>query len=50
MKAVERVAAVLKSQGTTEAIEGELCTYAEYEQVTKLSRWLEIDRRYGGAE
>lgn len=50
MRAVGRVATMLKAQGTTETIEGELCTYAEYEQVTKLSRWLEIDRRYGGPE
>ncbi len=50
MKAVERTAAALKAQGTTAAIEGDLCSYAEYEQVVKLSSWLRIDREYGGAE
>ena len=50
MKAVERAVIALMDQGTTEGVENDLCRYVDYERVTRLSRWLEIDRRYGGEE
>jgi 2-methylisocitrate lyase-like PEP mutase family enzyme len=50
MKAVERAAVALQRQGTTAAIEADLCTYTEYERTVRLARWLDIARRYGDEE
>jgi len=47
MKAVTKVVNMLKDSGTTQQMSEELLTYEEYEEVVKLSRWLNIDEKYG---
>jgi 2-methylisocitrate lyase-like PEP mutase family enzyme len=47
MKAVTKVVNMLKDSGTTQQMSEELVTYEEYEEVVKLSRWLNIDEKYG---
>jgi len=38
---------MLKDSGTTRQMSEELVTYEEYEEVLKLSEWLNIDEKYG---
>lgn len=45
MKAVARSVQILKETGTTEQMREEIFTYEEYEEVVKLSQWLNIDKR-----
>jgi len=47
MKALTKVVAMLKDSGTIRQMSEELVTYEEYEEVVKLSRWLNIDEKYG---
>jgi len=47
MKAVTKVVNMLKDSGTTRQMSEKLVTYEEYEQVLKLSEWLNIDEKYG---
>jgi 2-methylisocitrate lyase-like PEP mutase family enzyme len=47
MKAVEKAVTVLKTTGSTETLENAISRYGEYEKVVKLSKWLEIDEKYG---
>ena len=47
MKAVTKVVNMLKESGTIRQMSEELVTYEEYEEVVKLSKWLNIDEKYG---
>jgi len=47
MKAVTKVVNMLKDSGTTQQMSEKLFTYEEYEEVVKLSRWFNIDEKYG---
>ena len=50
MKAVTQVVKMFKENGTTEQLKDDLFTYSEYEDMMQLSKWLEIDGKYGEKE
>jgi len=50
MKAVTKVVNMLRDSGTTRQMSKELFTYEEYEEVVKLSEWLNIDQKYAKTE
>ena len=47
MKAVNKAVVQLKESGTTQQMKDDLFTYADYEQVTELPKWMGIDEKYG---
>jgi len=50
MKAVTKAVRVFKESGTTDQMKDDLLTYSEYEEMMQLSKWLEIDEKYGEQE
>ena len=47
MKAVTKAVLELKESGTTDQMEDDLFAYSDYEEVMELSKWLDIDEKYG---
>ena len=47
IKAVAKVVNMLRDSGTTRQMSEELVTYEEYEELVKLSKWSNIDEKYG---
>ena len=47
MKAVEKAVNILKTTGSTNALKKDIFRYREYQKVVKLTKWLEIDEKYG---
>jgi 2,3-dimethylmalate lyase len=47
MKAVEKAVTVLKTTGSTDTLRNAIFRYKDYEKVVNLSKWLEIDEKYG---
>lgn len=47
MKAVTHVVRQLKESGTTYQMKDDVFAYSEYEEVMKLSKWLDIDQKFG---
>ena len=47
MKAVKTALEGLKNTGTTSQLKESLLSYAEYEEVVNLSKWLEFDKKFG---
>ena len=47
MKAVKKAVLELKESGTTHQLKDDLFTYADYEEVTELSRWMAVHEKYG---
>jgi 2-methylisocitrate lyase-like PEP mutase family enzyme len=47
VKAVEKAVTVLKTTESTDTLKKEISRYAEYEKVVNISKWLEIDEKYG---
>lgn len=45
MKAVTKVVEKLKQSGTTHQMREEVFAYSDYEEVVKLSKWLNIDEK-----
>ena len=46
MKAVAKTVAGLKGTGTTHQMKDDLFTYADYEEVTELSKWMDVNEKY----
>ena len=47
MKAVDKAVRSLKDAGTTKTLENDVVRYQDYQRVVHLSKWLEIDEKYG---
>ena len=47
MRAVERAVTALRTRGSTDTLQNDIVRYRDYEKVVKLSKWLEIDEKYG---
>jgi len=47
MKAVTHVVRQLRESGTTYQMKDDVFAYSEYEEVMKLSKWLDIDQKFG---
>jgi methylisocitrate lyase len=47
IKAATKAVQMLRAEGSVEQMRGELSTYEEYAEVVKLSRWLEMENKYG---
>jgi 2-methylisocitrate lyase-like PEP mutase family enzyme len=46
IRAAQRVLAVLKEDGHTTRIEGELCTFQEREEAVGTAAWRELEEKY----